>query len=64
MEASLKAEKVKTKPTEDVTALKIEIKTFKRRIDDLDDNDRDLDLQLSKLQVQLKEKNASFAAKV
>jgi len=64
LEASLKAEKVKTKPTEDVTALKIEIKTFKRRIDDLDDNDRDLDLQLSKLQVQLKEKNASFAAKM
>ena len=52
------------KPTEDVTALKIELEKFKKKIEELDTNNRDLSMQWSKLSVDLRDKEAAFHAKV
>jgi len=60
----LKAQADSAKPTEDMTAIKIDIEKYKKKIEELDTNNRDLSLQWSRLQVELKEKEASFQAKM
>ena len=47
-----------------MTAIKIDIQKYKKKIEELDCNNRDLSLQWSRLQVELREKEASFQAKV
>merc|ERR1712179_793234 len=64
LEVYLKAQVDSAKPTEDMTAIKIEIEKYKKKIEELDTNNRDLSLQWSRLQVELKEKEASFQAKM
>merc|ERR1719187_2136798 len=64
LEVYLKAQVDSAKPTEDMTAIKIEIEKYKKKIEELDTNNRDLSLQWSRLQVELKEKEASFHAKM
>ena len=60
----MKAQADSAKPTEDMTAIKIDIEKYKKKIEELDTNNRDLSMQWSRLQVELKEKEASFQAKV
>jgi len=60
----LKAQADSAKPTEDMTAIKIDIEKYKKKIEELDTNNRDLSMQWSRLQVELKEKEASFQAKM
>merc|ERR1719244_1229834 len=64
LEVYLKAQVDSAKPTEDMTAIKIEIEKYKKKIEELDTNNRDLSLQWSRLQVELQEKEASFQAKM
>merc|ERR1712055_1245028 len=64
LEVSLAVHMNSVKPTEDMTALKVEIEKYKKKIEELDTNNRDLSLQWSRLQVELKEKEASFQAKM
>merc|ERR1712055_142203 len=64
LEVYLKAQVDSAKPTEDMTAIKTEIEKYKKKIEELDTNNRDLSLQWSRLQVELKEKEASFQAKM
>merc|ERR1712215_87146 len=52
------------KSTEDITELKIELEKYKKKIEELDSNNRDLSLQWSKLSVELKEQEANFQAKM
>ena len=42
LEVSLAVQMNAVKPTEDVTALKIELEKFKKKIEELDTNNRDL----------------------
>merc|ERR1712002_1135269 len=64
LEVYLKAQVDSAKPTEDMTAIKIDIQKYKKKIEELDSNNRDLSLQWSRLQVELREKEASFQAKM
>merc|ERR1712002_492866 len=64
LEVYLKAQIDSAKPTEDMTAIKIDIQKYKKKIEELDSNNRDLSLQWSRLQVELREKEASFQAKL
>merc|ERR1719450_971083 len=64
LEVYLKAQVDSAKPTEDMTAIKIDIEKYKKKIEELDSNNRDLSLQWSRLQVELREKEASFQAKM
>ena len=52
------------KPNEDITGLKIDLEKYKKKIEELDSNNRDLSMQWSKLSVQLRDKEATFHAKV
>jgi len=60
----LKAQADSAKPTEDMTAIKIDIEKYKKKIEELDTNNRDLSMQWSRLQVELKEKETTFQAKM
>ena len=60
----MKAQADSAKPTEDMTAIKIDIEKYKKKIEELDTNNRDLSMQWSRLQVELKEKETTFQAKV
>ena len=64
LEVSLAVQMNAVKPTEDVTALKIELEKFKKKIEELVTNNRDLSMQWSKLSVDLRDKEAAFHAKV
>merc|ERR1711933_535813 len=64
LEVYLKAQVDSAVPTEDMTAIKIDIEKYKKKIEELDSNNRDLSLQWSRLQVELREKEASFQAKM
>ena len=64
LEVSLAVQMNAVKPTEDVTGLKIELEKFKKKIEELDTNNRDLSMQWSKLSVELRDKEAAFHAKV
>merc|ERR1719516_211363 len=52
LEVYLKAQVDSAKPTEDMTAIKIDIEKNKKKIEELDSNNRDLSLQWSRLQVE------------
>ena len=52
------------KPTEDMTELKIDLEKYKKKIEELDSNNRDLSMQWSRLSVELRDKESSFQAKV
>jgi len=64
LEASLEVQKKSVKPTEDMTALKIDLEKYKKKIEELDSNNRDLSMQWSRLSVELREKESSFQAKM
>ena len=52
------------KPTEDITELKVELEKYRKKIEELDLNNRDLSMQWSKLSVELRDKEAAYHAKV
>merc|ERR1719466_515895 len=52
------------KPSEDITGLKVDLEKYKKKIEELDSNNRDLSMQWSKLSVQLRDKEATFHAKM
>ena len=52
------------KPTEDMTELKIDLEKYKKKIEELDSNNRDLSMQWSRLSVTLRDNESSFQAKV
>ena len=60
---SLAAQK-SVKPSEDITGLKVDVEKYKKKIEELDSNNRDLSMQWSRLSVELRDKEASFQAKV
>merc|ERR1719470_480782 len=64
LEVSLAVQMNSVKPTEDMKELKIELEKYKKKIEELDSNNRDLSMQWSKLSVELKEKEFSFQAKM
>jgi len=64
LEVSLAVHMNSVKPTEDMTALKVEIEKYKKKMEELDSNNRDLSLQWSKLSVEIRDKEAAFNAKV
>ena len=64
LEVSLAVQMNAVKPTEDVTGLKIELEKFKKKIEELDTNNRDLSMQWSKISVELRDKEAAFHARV
>merc|ERR1719315_890287 len=64
LEVALAVQKNAVKPTEDVTEIKIELEKYRKKIEELDSNNRDLSLQWSKLSIELKERESSFQAKM
>merc|ERR1719449_359750 len=64
LEVYLKAQVDSAKPTEDMTALKVEIEKYRKKIEELDSNNRDLSMQWSKLSVELRDKEAAFNSKM
>jgi len=64
LEVSLAVHMNSVKPTEDMTALKVEIEKYKKKMEELDSNNRDLSLQWSKLSVEIRDKEAAFNAKM
>merc|ERR1712126_243700 len=64
LEVSLAVHMNSVKPTEDMTALKVEIEKYRKKIEELDLNNRDLSMQWSKLSVELRDKEATFNAKM
>merc|ERR1712106_413770 len=63
LEVSLAAQK-SVKPSEDITGLKVDVEKYKKKIEELDSNNRDLSMQWSRLSVELRDKEASFQAKM
>ena len=61
---SLAVQMNSVKPTEDITELRINLEKYKKKIEELNSNNRDLSMQWSKLSVELKDKEATFNAKV
>jgi len=64
LEVSLAVQMNSVKPTEDITELKVDLQKYKKKIDELDSNNRDLSMQWSKLSVELRDKEATFNAKM
>merc|ERR1719315_928798 len=64
LEVALAVQMNAVKPTEDVTELKIELEKYRKKIEELDTNNRDLSLQWSKLSVEIRDKEAAFNAKM
>jgi len=64
LEVSLAVQMNSVKPTEDMKELKIEIEKYKKKIEELDSNNRDLSMQWSKLSVELRDKESMFNAKM
>jgi len=64
LEVSLAVHMNSVKPTENMTALKVEIEKYKKKIEELNTNNRDLSLQWSKLSVEIRDKEAAFNAKM
>merc|ERR1712183_100716 len=64
LEVALAVQMNAVKPTEDVTELKIELEKYRKKIEELDSNNRDLSMQWSKLSVELKERESAFQAKM
>merc|ERR1711970_1123507 len=64
LEVSLAVHMNSVKPTEDMKELKIEIEKYKKKIEELDSNNRDLSMQWSKLSVELRDKESMYSAKM
>jgi len=64
LEVSLAVQMNSVKPTEDMTVLKVEIEKYKKKIEELDSNNRDLSMQWSKLSVELRDKESMYNAKM
>jgi len=64
LEVSLAVQMNSVKPTEDITELKVDLAKYKKKIEELDSNNRDLSMQWSKLSVELRDREATFNAKV
>jgi len=64
LEVSLAVQMNSVKPTEDMKELKIEIEKYKKKIEELDSNNRDLSMQWSKLSVELRDKESMYNAKM
>jgi len=64
LEVSLAVQMNAVKPTEDVTELKVELEKYRKKIEELDLNNRDLSMQWSKLSVELRDKEAAYHAKM
>jgi len=52
------------KPTEDITELKVCLVDHKKKIEELDSNNRDLSMRWSKLSVELIDRKATFNAQM
>ena len=63
LEASLEKLNI-VKPVDDVTQLKIDIEKYKKKNEDLENNNSDMSKQFSTLTVELRDKEAAFQAKV
>jgi len=64
LEVSLAVQMNSVKPSEDVTELKVELEKYKKKIEELDSNNRNLSMQWSTLSVELRDKEATFNAKM
>jgi len=64
LEVSLAVQMNSVKPTENMTELKVEIEKYKKKIEELDSNNRNLSMQWSKLSVELRDKESMFNAKM
>lgn len=64
LETSLAVQMNSVKPTEDMTELKIDLEKYKKKIEELDSNNRDLSMQWSRLSVTLRDNESSFQAKM
>ena len=64
LEVSLAVQMNSVKPTEDITGLRVDLEKYKKKIEELDSNNRDLSMQWSRLSVELRDKEATFNAKV
>jgi len=64
LEVSLAVQMNSVKPTEDITELKVDLAKYKKKIEELDSNNRDLSMQWSKLSVELRDREATFNAKM
>jgi len=64
LEVSLAVQMNSVKPTEDITELRINLEKYKKKIEELDSNNRDLSMQWSRLSVELRDKEATFNAKM
>merc|ERR1719483_1258274 len=64
LEVSLAVQMNSVKPTEDITELRINLEKYKKKIEELDSNNRDLSMQWSRLSVELRDKEATYNAKM
>merc|ERR1719483_431391 len=64
LEVSLAVQMNSVKPTEDITELRINLEKYKKKIEELDSNNRDLSMQWSRLSVELRDKESAFHAKM
>lgn len=64
LEVSLAVQMNSVKPTEDITGLRVDLEKYKKKIEELDSNNRDLSMQWSRLSVELRDKEATFNAKM
>ena len=64
LEVSLAVQMNSVKPTEDITGLRVDLEKYKKKVEELDSNNRNLSMQWSKLSVELRDKEATFNAKV
>jgi hypothetical protein len=64
LEVSLAVQMNSVKSTEDITELRVELEKYKKKIEELDSNNQNLSMQWSKLSVELRDKEATFNAKM
>eukprot|EP00090_Calanus_glacialis_P009850 TRINITY_DN18246_c0_g1_i1.p1 TRINITY_DN18246_c0_g1~~TRINITY_DN18246_c0_g1_i1.p1 ORF type:complete len:515 (-),score=198.53 TRINITY_DN18246_c0_g1_i1:131-1639(-) len=64
LEVSLAVQMNSVKPTEDITGLRVDLEKYKKKVEELDSNNRNLSMQWSKLSVELRDKEATFNAKM
>jgi len=64
LEVSLAVQMNSVKPKEDIKGLKVELEKYKKKIDELESNNRDLNMQWGRLAVELKDKETEFHSKM
>jgi len=64
LEVSIAVQMNSVKPTEDITELKVCLVDHKKKIEELDSNNRDLSMRWSKLSVELIDRKATFNAQM